>query len=74
MVSGLAAALAAVAIALFSLLGYRLPGRMVDLIYAGLQGSLRPLRQVHSGKVGDYCLWLLAGLVAVAGTMLLAGQ
>lgn len=62
--------LAAVAVAMLAVLRTRLPGRLQSP--AGLETPSRVLRRVHSGRVGDYVVWLLIG-VGFSAAVLVSG-
>jgi multicomponent Na+:H+ antiporter subunit D len=69
--AGLLTALAAAAIAAAALYGRRLPAWARQLA-ATVNPSLRVLRRAHSGRVGDYVVWMLLG-VATGCSILLGG-
>ncbi len=64
-VTGLLASLLAVVIAEAAVRGV---GRVVQTRAAG---PVRVLRQVHSGHVGDYIAWQLAGVAVLGGALVL---
>ncbi len=64
-VTGLLASLLAVVIAAAAVRGV---GRVVQTRAAG---PVRVLRQVHSGHVGDYIAWQLAGVAVLGGALVL---
>jgi multicomponent Na+:H+ antiporter subunit D len=65
---GVGAVLGAVALALSVLLGDRMPGG--GGLRRGLRAILTPLRDVHSGHVGDYLTWWLVGAAGLGGALL----
>jgi multicomponent Na+:H+ antiporter subunit D len=68
---GSASALAAVAVALLSLFRRRLiPPSVRQTVRTVFGPSLRELRRLHSGHVGDYAAWFVVGL-AVYGALFL---
>ncbi|WP_138445057.1 complex I subunit 5 family protein [Sinomonas susongensis] len=60
---GLLTVALAVGVAAFGVFRHRLPERMRRGQWL-VRPPLRVLREVHSGKVGDYVVWLLVGLSA----------
>lgn len=67
-VSGLLTGLAAVALAAAALGRRRFAYRGLRPVWPVLTGA----RAVHSGRVGDYVAWLLAGTAAIGGALTLA--
>jgi multicomponent Na+:H+ antiporter subunit D len=68
LVSGLLTGLAAVALAAAALGRRRFAYRAIRPVWPVLTGA----RAVHSGRVGDYVAWLLAGTAAIGGALALA--
>ncbi|OOP65159.1 hypothetical protein BMF89_00555 [Arthrobacter sp. SRS-W-1-2016] len=60
---GLLSTTIAVVMAAAALHGWRLPSALRSPAHAA-QPALRILRRLHSGRVGDYVVWLLVGLAA----------
>lgn len=68
--SGLLGVALAVAIAAAAVWNHRLPAWLRTLV-AGPPPLVRALRVLHGGHVGDYVAWLLAGVAALGGILVL---
>lgn len=66
---GLLSTAGAVGLALMSLFPHQLPKPLHRFSSASSTALLRPLRALHSGKIGDYVLWLCVG-VTIFGLLL----
>jgi multicomponent Na+:H+ antiporter subunit D len=63
------AALVAIALALAALFPRAAGGRVGKTIAHGLVCALRPIRAIHSGKIGDYVAWFVLGIAIYGGCL-----
>jgi multicomponent Na+:H+ antiporter subunit D len=63
-----------VAVAAAGLFGARLRGSIARGLSAGTRAAVAPLRAVHSGHIGDYVAWLVAGVALLGGAFAVALQ
>jgi hypothetical protein len=64
------ATLLAVAFAVFGLWGQRVPGKLRAVVPA-LSSTMRPVRRLHTGRVGDYTAALVFGVGVLSALMTL---
>jgi multicomponent Na+:H+ antiporter subunit D len=67
---GAAAALGAIALAVFGLFGRRLRAYLPAIVARPVAGALHVLRELHSGHIGDYIAWWTAGAAIFGGASL----
>jgi multicomponent Na+:H+ antiporter subunit D len=63
-----------IAVAAAGLFGARLRGSIARGVGAGTRAAVAPLRAVHSGHIGDYVAWLVAGVALLGGAFAIALQ
>lgn len=61
------AAVAAVLLSLYSLFPHVVGKRMAKQIGTVFEAAIRPLRAIHTGRVGDYAAWFILGIAAYGG-------
>jgi multicomponent Na+:H+ antiporter subunit D len=64
----------AVAVAAVMLFGYRTPRAASRRLTEVARRAVAPLHAVHSGHIGDYVAWLVAGVALLGGSFAVALQ
>jgi len=64
----------ALAVAAVGLFGSRVRGSIVARTSDATQAVVAPLRALHSGHIGDYVAWLVAGVALLGGSFAIALQ
>ena len=64
----------ALAVAAVGLFGYRVRDRIASPVSRIAAGAVAPVRALHSGHVGDYVAWLVAGVALLGGSFAIALQ
>jgi multicomponent Na+:H+ antiporter subunit D len=64
----------AIAVAAAMLFGYRTPKAASQPVSAITRRAIAPLRALHSGHIGDYVAWLVAGVALLGGSFAIALQ
>ena len=62
------------AVAAIGLFGAEVRGPAVGLLRSGTRAVVQPLRVVHSGHIGDYVAWLVAGVALLGASFAIALQ
>jgi len=64
----------ALAVAAGGLFGYRVRGSIAERLGGAARAVVAPLRALHSGHIGDYVAWLVAGVALLGGSFAIALQ
>jgi multicomponent Na+:H+ antiporter subunit D len=64
----------ALGVAAAGLMGHRLRGSIARRSKDGAHVAVSPLRALHSGHIGDYVAWLVAGVAVLGGSFAVALQ
>jgi multicomponent Na+:H+ antiporter subunit D len=62
------------AVAAIGLFGAEVRGPAVGRLRSGMRAAVQPLRVVHSGHIGDYVAWLVAGVALLGASFAIALQ